>query len=48
MCRKSQLLGCAVACFGIGMLVSCFFESGFFCCCVGVMALVAGIVLGKK
>lgn len=48
MCRKNKLLGCAVAAFGLGLLLSCLLESGFFCCCLGLGLIVVGIVLAKK
>lgn len=48
MCRKNQLLGVAVAAFGLGLLIGCFFESGFFCGCVGIALTVAGVVLMKR
>lgn len=48
MCRKNQLWGAVVAAMGVGMLVACFFESGFFCCCVAVGLIVAGVVLSRK
>ncbi len=49
MCRRNQLLGVALGGVGIGMLLACFFESGFFCCCFGIMLVMAGLfVLQKK
>lgn len=49
MCRRNQLLGVGLGCIGIGMLISCFFESGFFCCCIGIGLVAAGLfVLQKK
>lgn len=48
MCRRNQLLGVWVAGIGIGMLIACFFESGFFCCCVGIWLLIAGVCLTQK
>ncbi len=49
MCRRNQLLGVALGGVGIGMLLACFFESGFFCCCLGVGLVMAGLcVLQKK
>ncbi len=48
MCRKNQLWGCAIAAFGVGLLISLFFESGFFCSCIGFGLICVGVVLGKK
>ena len=48
MCRKNQLLGFLLAGVGIGLLLACFFESGFFCCCVGIGLLVSGVCLVRK
>lgn len=48
MCRKNQLFGVLVLGIGIGFVISCFFESGFFCCCSGLGLLVAGCVLLHK
>lgn len=48
MCRKYQLLGCSVASFGLGMLLGCFFDSGFFCGCLGFALIIVGIVLLQK
>lgn len=48
MFRKNQLLGCMMAAFGVGMLAACFFESGFFCGCLGLGLVVAGVVFCRK
>ena len=48
MCRRNQLLGVGVAGVGIGLLLACFFESGFFCCCVGIGLVIAGVCLLQK
>lgn len=48
MCRRNQLLGVALAGFGLGLLAACFFESGFFCCCVGITILLVGFAFLKK
>lgn len=48
MCRKNQLLGCMLAAFGIGMLVGCFFESGFFCGFLGLSLAIAGLALSHR
>lgn len=48
MCRRNQLLGVAAAGIGIGLLLACCFESGFFCCCVGVGLIIAGVLILQK
>lgn len=48
MCRRNQLFGMALAGFGLGLLVAGLFESGFFCGCVGIAAICAGLVILKK
>lgn len=48
MCRRNQLLGMGILGFGLGLLAACFFESGFFCGCMGVAAICFGLVMLKK
>ena len=48
MCRRNQLLGIALIAFGLGLLVAGFFESVFFCGCIGVGIIVAGVVVAQK
>ncbi len=49
MCRKNQLLGIALAAFGLGLLAAVFFESMLFCGCLGLGCVVVGLcVLQKK
>ena len=48
MCRKNQLCAVALLAFGLGMLVAGVFESAFFCGCVGILAIAAGVVLWQK
>lgn len=45
MCRRNQLLGIALAGFGLGLLMACFFESGFFCGCIGLIAIGVGLMI---
>ena len=49
MCRKKQVWGfCGIA-FGLGLLIGCSMEAGFWCCVLGIGAIVFGFVmLGKK
>ena len=48
MCRKNQILGIALASFGVGLVVSGLFESFFWCCCVGMVTVVVGFSFGRK
>lgn len=48
MCRRNQLLGCMLGAFGVGMLVACFFESGFFCGCIGLCTAIGGVAVWRK
>lgn len=43
MCRKNQLCGCMLAAFGVGLLFGNFMESGFFCFCIGIGFMAAGV-----
>lgn len=48
MCRRNQAWGfCAVA-LGLGLLIGCSMESAFWCCSLGVGAIVAGFFLLHK
>lgn len=47
MCRRNLLLGIALAGFGLGLLLSCCFESALFCGCIGLMILAGGIFVVK-
>jgi len=48
MCRKNQLLGVTLLGFGLGLLVASFFETGFLCGCLGLIAMTAGILCTQK
>lgn len=45
MCRKQCLIGVLLAAFGLGLLVSCLFGSGFLLVLVGLMFLALGLFL---
>ena len=45
MCRRNQLLGCAILTFGVGVLVGTWLESGLFCHLFGFLALFLGIAI---
>lgn len=48
MCRRNQLLGIAMAGVGIGLMLTCLFESDFFCCFVGICLVIAGVLTLQK
>lgn len=48
MFRRNKLCGVGLICFGLGMLAAGFFESAFFCGCLGIGFLVCGFVLLQK
>lgn len=48
MCRRNQLCGVGMLCFGLGLLVAGFFESVFFCGCLGVGVIITGFVVLQK
>jgi hypothetical protein len=48
MCRKNQLWGLAVLAFGLGLLVSCYLESGLAQVCFGLALMAGGFLLLQK
>ncbi len=48
MCRRNQLCGSVLVAFGLGLLVGCWLESGFFCFMVGFGIICLGIWCGTK
>jgi len=48
MCRRNQLLGCALLAFGFGLLVGTWLESGLFCCLFGLLAIFWGFAVCRK
>jgi len=42
------LRGFSMMAFGLGFIVGCSLESGFWCCVLGVGAIVAGLVFLQK
>ena len=48
MCRRNQIFGVAMAGFGLGLLVAGFFDSVFFCGCLGFGIAVVGILVVLK
>ena len=48
MCRRNQLVGVALAAFGLGLLLAAYMESGFVCGCFGVIAIGLGILTLQK
>lgn len=45
MCRRGMLHGSVLLAFGVGFIVSCFFESSVLCVLIGIAAIVVGICL---
>lgn len=48
MCRRNQLLGCAVIAFGLGLLVGHCLESALVCNTAGVVIIVFGFGVLKR
>ena len=48
MCRRNQLLAVGAVGLGFGLLLACFFESGFFQVCVGAGLIVVGVTLLQR
>ena len=49
MCRRDQIRGTAILAFGVGLLVSCWFETFFWKVCFGICMIGVGLlILGKK
>ena len=48
MCRYSYLRGVGFMAFGIGLLIGRSMESGFWCCVLGLGAIIAGLVFCRK
>jgi hypothetical protein len=48
MCRQNTLRGLCCICLGVGMLIGCCIESGFWCCALGISGVIFGIILQKK
>lgn len=48
MCRKKQLQGWCVVCFGLGLVVGHALESWFLCSIGGLGLILAGLILTKQ
>ena len=48
MCRYSYLRGMGLLAFGVGLLIGCSMDSGFWCCVLGLGAIISGIVFFQK
>jgi len=48
MCRRHELWAWMLICFGAGILFGCFFESGFFCCSVGIGVVILGAGMFRR
>ena len=45
MCRRNQLMGVALLCFGLGLLVGCWLETGLARICLSVIGIGGGFLL---
>ena len=45
MCRRNQLMGVALLCFGLGLLVGCRLETGLARICLSVIGIGGGFLL---
>lgn len=48
MCRKKQMQGFCLLCFGLGLMVGYYLESWFLCSVGGVGLVIFGMLLSKK
>ena len=48
MCRRNQLLGCALLAFGLGMLFGTWLESGLICFLLGLLAVLWGFAICRR
>lgn len=44
MCRQNQMFGFGALAFGLGLLIGCCVESGFWCFVLGIGAILFGFV----
>ena len=48
MCRRNQLCGLGMLCFGIGLLIGLWVNCGFLAHCIGFGCVICGCCLLKK
>lgn len=48
MCRKTEMIGTSILCFGAGLLLSIIFSSGVVAAIVGIVCVAAGCLIAKK
>ena len=48
MCRYSQLWGCVLIAFGVGVLLGAWLEGGFLCNCFGIGIAVLGVWVMRR
>ena len=48
MCRRNQMWGFSAIAFGLGLLTGCSMETGFWCCLLGIGAIIFGFVCFHK
>lgn len=42
MCRRNQLIGCALLAFGLGILIGSYTQTGFITLCLGIGIIAGG------
>ena len=48
MCHRNMVWGLALVAFGLGMLIGCSIESGFWCCVLGIGVILSGFVFCNR
>lgn len=48
MCRKTEMIGTGILCFGAGLLLSILFSSGVAAALVGIVCVAGGCLIAKK
>lgn len=48
MCKKTEMVGTGILCFGAGLLISILFSSGVAAALVGIACVAAGCLIAKK
>ena len=48
MCRRNQLLGCALLAFGVGILLGTWLKGGLISCLLALLAIFWGVSVCRK